>query len=279
MKKGHYVKRSILAVAVGVAVLALTGCGVIDTGHVGVESSWNGIVNPNELQPGFYTAWTSHVSEWNVKESSMDLNDLRPKAKDNLSLKDLDVSVFYTVTPGRVADLVIKYTGQHERQNGLWFPAHGVISRTAKSVIQNTVSKYDSLTMHTKRDELEEAIKLSLQKELDEANVGTFQVTKVLIRALVTDEAIEANIRLAVQAQKELEQKETQVKIAYQDAQIEVARAKGIAESQRIINSTLTREYLQHEQNKAMLEFAKSGQSTTVMFPYGTSMSPMINLK
>ena len=41
--------------------------------------------------------------------------------------------------------------------------------------------------------------------------------------------------------------------------------AKGIAESNRIINSSLTAEYLQHEINKALGEFAKNGGSAVVI--------------
>lgn len=271
-------KRNLLAVAVAASLLSMGGCGFIDTGNVGVETRF-GQVNAQEVQPGFYTAILSSVDEFNVKEASMDLNDLKPKAKDNLSLQDLDISVYYTVNPNQVADLYIKYAGQHERAGwGPWYPAWGVVSRTVRDVVYGEVAKHDSLTLHTKRDELANNVLAALQVELDKDDKGTFTVTKVLIRALNTDASIEASIQKNVQAQKDLEQKATQVEIAKKDAEIEVARARGIAESQRIINSTLTKEYLQHEQNKAMLKFAESGQSTTVMFPYGTQMNTLVNL-
>jgi hypothetical protein len=68
-----------------------------------------------------------------------------------------------------------------------------------------------------------------------------------------------------VQNQKKLEAKKIEVEIAAKDAEIEIARAKGIAESNRIINSSLTAEYLQHEINKALGEFAKNGGSAVVI--------------
>jgi hypothetical protein len=48
--------------------------------------------------------------------------------------------------------------------------------------------------------------------------------------------------------------------------EIEVAKAEGIAKANRIINASLTAEYLQHEVNMARAEFARhDGQ--TVLIP------------
>src|SRR5688572_15381685 len=103
-------KRLLVAAAAAMTLLA-SACGFIETGHVGVET-YLGKVSPVEIQPGFYTAVIASVAEYNTKETALDFNDLKPKAKDNLSLKDLDVSVFYSVNPGRVSYLVTKYQGQ-----------------------------------------------------------------------------------------------------------------------------------------------------------------------
>jgi hypothetical protein len=222
------------------------------------------------------------VWEYTTKEVAIDLNDLTPKAKDNLSLKDMDVTVFFKTTPTRVAELQTKYTGQSYHamgDHGPWVAGYGVVMRQARSTVYEEVAKHDSLIMHTVREELENAIGTSLQKKLDSDDAGSFTITKVIIRQVVTDQSIEEQIRKTVGSQKELEQKSTQVEITKKDAQITVEKAKGIAEAQRIIHATLTREYLQHEQNQAMLEFAKNGQSTTVMFPYNTNVAPLINIK
>ena len=56
-----------------------------------------------------------------------------------------------------------------------------------------------------------------------------------------------------------------QVEIAKKDAEIEIERAKGIAEANRIINSSLTAEYLQHEVNTALLRFADNEGSVVVL--------------
>ena len=44
-----------------------------------------------------------------------------------------------------------------------------------------------------------------------------------------------------------------------------------------IIAGSLTREYLQHEANQALLKFAESDNTSTVIVPAGMNISPLIN--
>ena len=77
-------------------------------------------------------------------------------------------------------------------------------------------------------------------------------------------------------AQQLLEEKETQKAIAQKDAEIIIEEAKGIAEAQKIINATLTENYLQHEAINAQLHMADSPNHTTVYIPSGTNGIPLV---
>jgi hypothetical protein len=68
-----------------------------------------------------------------------------------------------------------------------------------------------------------------------------------------------------------------QTEIAKKEADIRVTEARGISESNRIIAGSLTREYLQHEANQALMKFAEKGSSHTVVIPAGTNIAPLIN--
>ena len=70
----------------------------------------------------------------------------------------------------------------------------------------------------------------------------------------------------------------TQKAIARKDAEIRIEEAKGIAEAQRIINATLTRNYLQHEAINAQLEMAQSPNHTTVYIPAGANGIPLVHV-
>ena len=75
-----------------------------------------------------------------------------------------------------------------------------------------------------------------------------------------------------------LEEKETQKAIAIKDAEIKIEEAKGIAEAQRIINSTLTENYLQHEAIQTQLVMANSPNHSTVYIPSGANGIPLVKL-
>ncbi len=104
-----------------------------------------------------------------------------------------------------------------------------------------------------------------MQNRLDAKDPGSFSVQRVVVRALNTDPSIEQSIQLAVQNQKKLEAKKIEVEIAAKEAEIEVAKAQGIAKANQIINASLTAEYLQHEINLALAEFARHDGQTVVI--------------
>ena len=264
-----------------VALVLLTSCGTIESGNVGVRTTL-GKVNPEEVEPGIYLGLPgiSMVQEFSAKEIGLDLNDMTPKARDNLSLRDLDVTVYYRVAPGSVADLHVKYAGQHVRDEGsrVTLPAFAMVQRLTRNSIYEQAARIDSLVMHTQRDELGASVRKSLQAELDANDKGVFSVTRVVIRALTTDPAIEKAIQEAVAAQKQLETTKQRIAIAEAEAQVEVKKAEGIAKANQIINQSLTREYLQHESNLALLEFARKGGTTTVVLPANMQTAPLISI-
>jgi regulator of protease activity HflC (stomatin/prohibitin superfamily) len=268
-------------VLVAVLLAGVASCGTIESGNVGVRTTL-GKVNPEEIDPGLYFGLplVTRVQEFSSKEIGLDLNDLTPKARDNLSLRDLDVTVYYRVTAGAIADLFVKYAGQHTREEGsrASLPAYGLLQRLARNAIFEQASRIDSLVMHTQRDELAAAVRKALQAELDSNDKGVFTVTRVVIRALTTDPAIEKAIQDSVAAQKQLETTKQRIAIAEAEAQVEIKKAEGIARANQIINQSLTREYLQHESNLALQKFAEKGGTNTVVIPANMQTAPLINI-
>ena len=257
----------IIIVAILIGIAAFMSAYTVETGNVAVERTL-GKVDHNEKGQGlnFKMPFLTNSLEFSAKEIAIDINDLTPKAADNLSLKDLDVSVFYRVPSERVSELFVKYASAAARgADGVYMPAYGLLVREARAAIYEQVSEIDSLQLHKQRELLQTAVLEELQGRLNQSDSGDIIVTRVVVRALNTDPSIEAAIRDAVEAEKRLEAKQVQVEIAKKDAEIEIERAKGIAEANNIINSSLTAEYLQHEVNTALLEFADNNGSVVVI--------------
>lgn len=267
--------------AVLVVLVGVSSCGTLETGNVGIRTTL-GTVSAEEIQPGIYFGipGITRVQEFSAKEIALDLNDLTPKARDNLSLRDLDVTTYYKTAPTAVADLYTKYAAQHGRDDNsrIYYPAFQLVTKLARNIVYEETSRLDSLTMHTKREELASAIQRALQAELDKNDKSVFTVTRVVIRQLTTDPAIEKSIQDAVAAQKQLETTKQRIAIAEAEAQVEIKKAEGIAKSNQIINQSLTREYLQHEANLALQKFAEKGGTSTVVIPANMQTAPLINI-
>ncbi|TRX53394.1 SPFH domain-containing protein [Thalassomonas sp. M1454] len=261
-------------------VLIYSSWFVIDTGHVAVKKTL-GTVDMEEVSAGlnWKLPFLTRSYEFSAKEIAIDFNDLRPKARDNLRLQDLDISIYYKVSPNFMAETMVKYASSYAEGDDALLPAYAIVYREGRDVIYEEVTKIDSLDLHRNRDELRLGIATELQLKLDDKDPGLFTITRVAIRALNTDPTIEAAIQKAVQAQKTLEAKKVEVEIAAKDAEIEIARARGIAEANAIINSSLTPEYLQHELNDALKTFAENDGGVVVIPANMQNMSMIMDTK
>lgn len=263
-----------------VVMLLLSGCffGSINEGNVGVRTTWNKKVDSVEVPPGFYVAVFDSVQEYVGKEIEVSFEDLKPKAKDNLSLSDLDISVFYKVDTSKIAEFKVKYSSMSVFSDSLraYLPGYALVQRVGRGVIFDASSKHESLTFHTKREEIENEVKRSVQKELDAEDPGMFHITKVVVRQALTDPELEESIRAAVRMQKQVEAKKNELELAKAEAERKVQEADGIARYNKAINESLTEKLLEFKRIEAMQSFAKEG-THTVVIPSDTK--PLINVK
>lgn len=256
-----------LKLALLLPVIVLLGaCGKIHTNHVGIRTEFNGRVDETPVAEGFYTSFTSNVKEFSAKEIAVPLDNLTPKAKDNLSLAELDVTVYYRVNPTAIRNLIVKRTGMSgfDKEDDVWLPAYQLVDGVSKSAVADVVSKIDSLVIHTQRDAVALASRTEIQKELDSTDPGAFTITRVVVRQVKTDQSIEQSIRNVVAKEKELETATLNVKVQAQNA-----------EAIRITGQALTQAYVQHEYNQVLQHFAEKGG--TVILD-GSSSAKMLSI-
>lgn len=88
-----------------------------------------------------------------------------------------------------------------------------------------------------------------------------------------------ADARNAVQVSNiEIQNTDQLIQVENKKAQVRVADAKGIAESQRIIDSSLTPNYLQYLAIKAQEKMANSPNHTEVYIPSGANGIPLVKI-
>lgn len=249
-------KKALLAITIALSGLLLTGCGgAIETGNVGVRTQF-GKIQQEEEQPGIYLAVLSHVDEYTVKETSVALVNLTPKAKDKLILKDLDVTVYYKIIPNKVADFASTHASMSARMEHEHFsrPGYFLIENVAKGVISDETSKFDSLTLHQNRVALELAIKTSLTEQLSKTDPGYFEITRVIISSLLTDPSVEDSIRKSIMVQNDLATATQQVQVKQQ-----------LALANEKLTQSLTPLFLQHEYIEALKICAGSPHCTMII--------------
>lgn len=234
--------KTIIAIATAVA---LSACSQIDTGNVGVERTL-GKIGEQALPPGVYFTMFKSVDEFTAKEVVFALENLTPKSRDNLTMQDVDIDVYFKTTPQAIPGLVAKYQGDVSKdKTGDLIAAWNRVTREGREAAYKAISELDATTMHTKRSELAESIRKYLQSELDGTDKGSFTITGVNVRSLVTDPAIERAIRQKAETDQAIDKKRKEVELAKAEADRLEQEARGQAEANRIISQSLTPQLIQ----------------------------------
>lgn len=254
--------------AIGGISIALVGCGAIDSGNTGVRTAWNNEVNLNETGTGFYTAVTSSVEEFVGKEIMVALENMTPRAGDNLVMAELDLEIYYTSNNTQAAELKVKYANAHVHENGYVYPAYNLIRSQGRSAVYKAVGTMDSLQIHKSRKALADEIKTSLQDILNESDPDVFTITKVIIKKANTDPTIEESIQIAIKKDKELEAAEKEEEIK-----------KALARANTALTPSLSPEVIRMREIEAMVEACQQGTCIIDFTEGKTSVAPLLNVK
>lgn len=185
-------------------------------------------------------------------------------AKDELNIA-FRFQTIIKVGPGTIKQVVEEYAGTQ------FYPRY--IREPLRAMVRKSVQALDSRDVKDKR----EAIAVAVMHELTEYLSGTpFIAMSGVVGNIDYPKIVTEAVEKKLAAKQLLDEKETQRLIAQKNAEIMIEEARGIAEAQKIINSTLTRNYLQHEAINAQLKMAASPNHTTVYIPSGANGIPLI---
>ena len=258
-------KKTILALALAAI---LTGCGAIDSGNSGVRIALDNEVNMTELPAGFYISVFSSVEEFVGKEIMISLDDMTPKAADNLSMEELDLEVYYIANINNHAELKVKYANATVKDADYYYPAYNLVKGQARSAVYKSVGQMNSLTIHRNREELQNTIQSELQSILDKSDPEVFTITKVIVKKANSDKTLEKAIRINVAKDKELEAKMKEEEIKRAEARANIA-----------LDASLTPAILRLRELEVMEKACGEGGSTCIIdFTNGneTNIMPLI---
>jgi regulator of protease activity HflC (stomatin/prohibitin superfamily) len=225
------------------------------------KGGFKGVVNG----PGNYGAsfWRNKVINIDIRPATY-IEQFKILAKDDLNVT-FKFEAVIKIKPGQVTRVVEDYAGTQ------WYVRF--VKEPFRSFVRNATQKYTSRELKAQREMIADSVRTNLDEYLEES---PFILVKLVVGNIDYPAVVAKAVEQKLAAQQLLEEKETQKEIAKRDAEIKVEEAKGIAEAQRIINSTLTSNYLQHEAIQAQLAMSQSPNHTTVYIPSGANGIPLV---
>ena len=210
------------------------------------------------------------VSIWRNEVENVDIRPQTYAEKFNILTKDeLNISfrwqTIIKINPGSIKEVVETYAGSNFYQR--------FIKEPLRAMVRKNVQILGSRQVKEKRKEIADAVVSELKTYLKST---PFMVISGVVGNIDYPKVVTEAVEKKLAAQQLLDEKQTQIDIAKKDAEIRIEEAKGIAEAQRIINSTLTVNYLQHEAINAQLKMAASPNHTTVYIPSGNNGIPLV---
>lgn len=214
----------------------------INEGEVGVKTRFGNVVG-DEVQPGL--AITIPVIEsmhkLDVRSQTYTMsggeggNTVQALTSEGLNLETLDISVRYHLNSSYGKQVYSQIgTGDQLEQK--------LIRPTIRSGVRQCTAQFTSQEIYSEaRDNLADCIHNKTAEDFEQYG---FIVEKVQIRNIMLPERVRNAIQKKIEAEQEIQQKENQIQVAKKEAERKRVEARGIADSNRIIGSSLSEEYL-----------------------------------
>jgi regulator of protease activity HflC (stomatin/prohibitin superfamily) len=216
-------------------VLLTTGCVVIEDGEVGVSKSFGRIADEPK-GPGvvIQIPVVRTVETWNVKLQTKTETAQVPSSEG--LIVGLDTTLQFQVQPDQ-APTIRKTIG--------WDYMNNLILPVFRSALRDVVAGYPVKRVYAQegRKDIAENILEVLRVKLEPRG---FLIVDVLLRDVKLPARFKESIEAKLTAEQRVQQKQFELEQAVKDAEIEVARARGAAEAQKIVRSTLSDSYLQY---------------------------------
>lgn len=150
-----------------------------------------------------------------------------------------------------------------------------LVKEPLRTFVRDGIRKFTAVEVKANIDSIEEDVHAKLDDllkdtpiEIVSLNVGNVQYPEVISKA----------VEMKLSRDQLLLQKNAEIEIKKKDALIRIEEARGIAEAQKIINETLTTNYLTHEAIQAQREMADSPNNTMIYIPVGPNGIPITKI-
>ena len=248
----------------GALILALGSFTTISTGENGLYIGFDGQVKNEVLTPGIKYDGFGSIKVFNTRKITVTANDLRPKTKDNTIMKEMDVTVTYSINPNSMYEFYTGYdmTNHGIVENGQVQLMSSYISRLITSAVNQSVDEFPALSVNSSLEQIQDTIKVNLSEALKKNGLeGKITVDSIIVGKADLPDDLVASVNRVVAAQSAL--KEQQVKT-------ETAQLK--AEENKALASTVTSQSLEYQRNEILKAAFANGSIQKMVIINGAKM-------
>ena len=262
---------------------------VIPLGNVGVQTVF-GKMQSRMLKEGLnLKSPLAHVHRMTVQTQSYTMSivqeegekskpdSIKVLSKDNLEV-EMDLTVLYSLVPGD-AQLIYQNIGGTEQY------VEKLVRPSIRTAIRNSASKFEaSILMSSGRATAEADIQKSMEDSFRNffskkgIPVGVI-CEQVLLRNVQPPATLKAAIEDKLSKEQQKDAMEFVLDTEKKKAEQRIIEAKGLAESQLIIDKTLTPEYLQWKYIETLEKLVNSPNNTVVILPFDQKLTPLLNIQ
>jgi regulator of protease activity HflC (stomatin/prohibitin superfamily) len=257
-------KAGSLLLVIGLATLAFWILGllpltVVPAGTVGVADTF-GTVNDAELRAGMHPKlpWT-HVEVMTVKTQEFS-NTITTLTSEGLPV-DLDVTVLYRMNPNEASDVYQEVGANYQDV---------IVRPQIRSVLRDVAATFTAKSLYS-AEKTVVAIDVDriLSPILEDRGIV---LESVLLRDVRLPEDLTKAFEAKLVAEQRIQEKEFEVETQRMEAERVRVEAEGIRDAQKIIDESLTPEYLQWK----AIEMMQNRDGATYYIPIGENGLPMV---
>ncbi len=242
---------------------------IVPSGFVGVKLTL-GKADMNELPPGmhFIIPYVQKVIKMSVRTQSYDLRGqkaIEALSKDGLTIR-IELTVLYKIQPDKAAEIYVEYGLEYEDK---------IIKPVIRSAVRDVIAMLDSSQVYQERELIRQKLVERVSAELKKRYIN---LDEILLRDIKLPPKVVEAIEQKRRAFEEMQKMKFVVEKEKLEAERKRVEAKGIADANRIIAGSLTKEYLQWKFIENIKAYAKGDNNTVVLLPYDTNLAPIINI-
>ncbi len=268
----------ILLVAIFILITFLNSIRIVQPGYVGIQILF-GHLNKKVLRNGLHIVFPliqvkmmdirmndytmSIAKEEGVKKGDDAITSL---TKDGLTIA-LDITIWYKLDPAKAAD-VYQNIGTDYVQK--------IVRPAIRTAIRNaTVRYFVSEIFSEKRDELSKKIYDELFSSLSEKGII---VDKVLLRNIDLPQKVKNAVDEKIAAEQESQKMIYILEKERKEKERKLIEAEGIAQAQKKITESLSKQYLQWYYIQNLKELLNTQNSKVIIMPFDKNLIPLLNL-